>query len=137
MRAMSALAKKLVPVLMVLFAVHPAWAFDLNGAWATNVSDCDKIFGKTGQGGLYITKDADNYGSGFIVQQNLIIGKIAKCTIKTRKTDGPVTHLIGTCSTDVALQTVQFSFRVSDDNNIIRIYPGVEELNTKYGRCPF
>jgi hypothetical protein len=135
MKTMSALAK-LVMILAVLFAVHSAWAFELDGAWTTNVSDCDKIFGKAGQGGLYIKGDADNYGSGFIVQKNSIVGKIAKCTIKTRKTDGPVTHLIATCSTDVALQTMQFSFKVSDENNIIRIYPGVEELNTKYGRCP-
>jgi len=135
MRAMFKLTG-LATVLVGALVSHAAWAFDLNGAWATNVSVCDKIFGKTAQGGLYIKGDADNYGSGFIVQQNSIVGKIAKCTIKTRKTEGQVTHLIGTCSTDVALQTVQFSFRVSDDNHIIRIYPGVEELNTKYGRCP-
>jgi hypothetical protein len=124
-------------VVMGAFAGHTAWAFDLDGAWATQVSACDKIFGKTAQGELYITKDADNYGSGFIVRKDSIIGKIAKCAIKTRKAEGPLVHVIATCSTDVALQTMQFSFRIRDENNIIRIYPGVEELSTRYGRCPF
>ncbi len=135
MRAMFKLTG-LAIALMGAFAGHPAWAFELDGAWATNVSVCDKIFGKSAQGDLYITKDADSYGSGFIVRKDSIIGKIARCAIKTRKTDGPLTHLIATCSTDVALQTMQLSFKVSDENSIIRIYPGVEELNTKYGRCP-
>ena len=135
MRTAFALAR-LAVVFVVAIAVHPAWAFDLNGAWATQVSACGKIFGRTAQGELYITKDADRYGSGFIVRKDSIVGKIAKCAIKTRKTEGPVTHLIATCSTDVALQTVQFSFKVSDENNIIRIYPGIDELNTRYARCP-
>jgi hypothetical protein len=69
------------------------------------------------------------------VRHNMIVGKIAKCSIKSKKEDGPVTHLIATCSTDVALANVQFNFRIKDDNNIVRIYPGVEELNTAYGRC--
>ena len=135
MRIISALAR-LTIILLVALASRPVWAFDLDGTWATNVSVCDKIFGKDDKGAFYIKPDADSYGSGFIVRQNSIVGKIAKCTIKTRKTVGSVTHVIANCSTDVALQTVQFSFRVKDDNHIIRIYPGVEELDIAYGRCP-
>ena len=123
-------------VLVFAFGCNQAWAFDLDGAWATNVSVCDKIFGKDNKGALYIKPDADSYGSGFIVRQNSVVGKIATCKIKTRKTIGSVTHVIASCSTDVALQTVQFSFRVKDDNHIIRIYPGLEELDIAYGRCP-
>jgi hypothetical protein len=127
---------RLATFLAVAMAIHPAVAFDLNGAWATDVGACDKIFGKNAQGALYIKPDADNYGSGLIVRQDSVVGKIAKCTIKTRKTAGPVTHIIAACSTDVALETVQFSFEVKADDQIVRIYPGVEELNTTYGRCP-
>jgi hypothetical protein len=123
-------------VLALALVCRQALAFDLDGAWATNVSVCDKIFGKTAQGSLFIKKDADTYGSGFIVRQSSIVGKIANCTIKKKKTEGTVTHVIASCSTDVALQTVQFSFEVKDENHIIRIYPGVEELNIAYGRCP-
>ena len=135
MRTGSVLAG-LIIVFVVALASRPVWAFDLDGAWATNVSVCDKIFGKNDKGALYIKPDADSYGSGFIVRQNSVVGKIAKCTIKTRKTIGSVTHVIANCSTDVALQTVQFSFRVKDDNHIVRIYPGLEELDIAYGRCP-
>jgi hypothetical protein len=119
----------------VVFGTYPSYAFDLNGAWATDVSACGDIFGRTRDNEIFIKKDSDNYGGGFIVRHNMIVGKIAKCSIKSKKEDGPVTHLIATCSTDVALANVQFNFRIKDDNNIVRIYPGVEELNTAYGRC--
>jgi len=135
MKMNSTLLAGLAIAVVVACPSHPARAFDLNGAWATNASVCDKIFGKTAQGGLYIKKDADLHGSGFIVKQNSIVGKIAKCTIKTTRTKGPVTHLIAACSTDVALETVQFSFEVKDENHIVRFYPGVEELNISYWRC--
>ena len=91
-----------------------AHSSDLNGAWANDPSVCDKIFVKQ-NAKLAMTKDADNYGSGFIVDGNQLRGKIATCNIKSRKEDAGVVNLITSCSTDVALQTVQMSFKIDSE----------------------
>jgi hypothetical protein len=100
-----------------------AHSIELNGAWASDPSICSKIFVKR-NAKLVMTSDADNYGSGFVVDGNQVRGKIATCNIKSRKEEAGLVHLITSCSTDVALQTVQFSFKVDDDNRITRIFPG-------------
>ena len=107
-----------------------AHSSDLNGAWANDPSVCDKIFVKQ-NAKLAMTKDADNYGSG-----NQLRGKIATCNIKSRKEDAGVVNLITSCSTDVALQTVQMSFKIDSENQITRMFPGVPEMATSYTRCP-
>jgi hypothetical protein len=111
-----------------------AEARDLTGAWASDAAACRKVFTGTGKN-ISFTKDADVYGSGFIYQENRLKGKIATCAIKTVKEDGDVVNLITTCSTDVALETVQFSLKVENDNQITRFFPGVPELKTEYHRC--
>ena len=118
-----------------LFFGAPAHSFELNGAWANDPSICDKIFVKQ-NAKLAMTKDADNYGSGFIVEGNQVRGKIASCNIKSRKEDAGLVHLITSCSTDVALQAVQMSFKIDSENQITRIFPGVPEMSTSYTRCP-
>jgi hypothetical protein len=100
-----------------------AYSFELNGAWASDPSICSKIFVKQNTK-LVMTSDADNYGSGFVVDGNQVRGKIATCNIKSRKEEAGLVHLITSCSTDVALQTVQLSFKVDDDNRVTRIFPG-------------
>jgi hypothetical protein len=118
----------------LLFGVS-AHSFELNGAWANDPSICSKIFVKQ-NAKLAMTKDADNYGSGFIVDGNQVRGKLASCNIKSRKEDAGLVHLITSCSTDVALQTVQMSFKIDSENQITRIFPGVPEMSTSYTRCP-
>jgi hypothetical protein len=116
---------------------HNAQAFDFNGAWATNGSACGKIFdNKNGQ--VSLAKDADMYGAGFIARSDAIVGNNATCKIVSRKVDGPISHIVAQCAAEnVAFSTFQFSYRIKDDNNIVRIYPGVEELNQNYSRCTF
>lgn len=117
---------------------HASYAFDLDGVWATNVSACAKIFQKDEGNEISIAKGADMYGSGFIVRNNSIVGNNATCMIKSRKEAGPVTHLVAECAAEnIAFSTFQFSYRVNDDNNIVRVFPGIEELNVAYGRCKF
>ena len=111
-----------------------AEAMDLTGAWATDATACKKIFSGSA-GNLSFTQDADVYGSGFIYEKNRIRGKIATCAIVAQKEDGDVLHLITNCSTDVALETVQFSLRIDNANQITRFFPGVPELKTEYYRC--
>jgi hypothetical protein len=110
-------------------------AIDINGVWANDLSVCNKVFEKKNNA-ISMTRDSDNYGSGFIISGNQIKGKIVTCTIKSRKEDGALVHLIASCSTDVALSTVQFSLRSDDENRLTRVYPGVPEMAVPYVRCP-
>ncbi|MBR1157229.1 hypothetical protein [Bradyrhizobium sp. JYMT SZCCT0428] len=118
-----------------LIVASAAQSRDLTGAWVTDAGACKKIF--TGSGAkLAFAKDADVYGSGFVYEKNRLRGKIATCLIKTPKEDGDVLHLIASCSTDVALATVQFSLKIDNENKITRLFPGMQELKTEYFRCP-
>lgn len=120
----------------VIVLSQTSYAFDLNGAWTDNVSACGKIFAKNKQRALSIRPGSGIYGDAFIVRGNSIIGNAATCKIKTRKVDGPITHLVATCAAgNVALSTFQFSYRVKDENTIVRIFPGIKELDVTYGRC--
>ena len=114
-----------------------AYAFDLNGEWATDASACKHVFGMSAEHHPFIKGDLDSFGGGFIVRGNSIIGKIATCTIIKKKETNDVLHLIAKCSTDVALANVQFSFKINDKSNITRLFPGMEDLNVTYARCHF
>jgi hypothetical protein len=115
---------------------HPSYAFDLHGAWTTDVSACAKIFAKNKENELSITAGSGIYGDAFIVRKSSIFSAAGTCTIKTRKDVGRVHHLVATCAPgNVALSTFQFSYRVKNNDNIVRIFPGLEELNVNYGRC--
>ena len=115
-----------------------AYAFDLDGAWATDAGACGKIFQKNKDGGLSIAAGSDMFGSGFIARKDAIVGNNASCKIISRKVAGPITHLVAQCAAEnVAFSTFQFSYRADGDNKIVRIFPGVEELNVDYSRCKF
>jgi hypothetical protein len=60
---------------------------------------------------------------------------MAKCDIKTSKQDGATTHLILGCATDVMLSNVQASFRMINNDRILRIFPGVSDMEIPYERC--
>jgi hypothetical protein len=128
--------KRGVALLIAAFLVSPAVkAADLNGAWANDVSICNKIFEKK-DGTISMTRDSDMHGSGFIIDGNQIRGKVATCTIKSRKEDGSLLQLVATCSTDVALSTVQFSLKIDSENQMTRVFPGIPEMQMPYVRCP-
>jgi hypothetical protein len=118
----------------LLFHAGDAQAIELNGAWASNEAACSKVFTKRGDR-IVVAKDADLYGSGFVIDQNQIRGKILTCAIKTRKEDGAFIHLLALCSNDVVLQNYQFSVKPDGENKITRIFPGLPELDTPYHRC--
>lgn len=120
---------------LYLVCVSPiAWAADLNGAWANDAAACPNIFVKKGSA-ISIANKADLYGSGFIIEGNRIRGKMATCNIKARKDEETTVHLVATCSTDIALETVQFTLKIIDQNKIARVFPGMPELETSYVRC--
>ena len=111
-----------------------AAAADIEGVWASDARLCSKMFVKRGKS-IVLAKDADQYGSGFVIDGSKIRGKLASCSIKTTKEDGALVHLLAACATDVMLSNVQLSLRVVDRNKLIRIFPGVSDMEMGYERC--
>jgi hypothetical protein len=114
--------------------VVPARAIDLTGAWSTEAALCAKIFEKQGNR-LVFTELADLYGSGFIIENTQIRGKVAQCTIKARKEDGPTLSLTAACATSIMASDVEFSLKAIDDNSMSRRFPGVPGMEIIYHRC--
>jgi hypothetical protein len=112
-----------------------AEALDLNGAWAGDASQCAKVFVRQG-GRLGFTEMSEVYGGGFIIEGDQIIGKFGRCRIKARKDDGKNVNLIAACATDIMLSSVQFSVRELDANSIARLFPGMDDMEISYHRCP-
>jgi hypothetical protein len=112
-----------------------AIALDLNGAWAGDADNCTKIFERKGSQ-ITITEMSDVYGGGFIVEGDQITGKFARCRIKAKKDDGKTINLVAACASDIMLQSVQFSLKESDANNVIRMFPGMEGMEIRYACCP-
>jgi hypothetical protein len=133
------LRKMLVSAVLSLGSISAtsgsAGALDLNGAWATTVDQCDKVFTRQGSK-VGFTEMSDVYGGGFIIDGDQIIGKFARCKIKTRKDNGPKVNLIAACATDIMLSSVQFSVKELDANSIARLFPEMEDMEIRYQRCP-
>jgi hypothetical protein len=79
---------------------------------------------------------SDVYGGGFIVDGNQLIGKFARCKVKARKDSGPNVNLVASCATDIMLSSVQFSLKELDADSIARLFPGMEDMEIRYHRCP-
>ena len=117
-------------------ATRSAHAFDLVGAWAFDTNVCPKLFTKTAKA-ISFKRDSADYGTGFIVAGNVIRGPKTKCTIKSKKESGLETTLMASCASDIMIDQIQISFKVVDDNTIIRRFPGMETFETSFTRCPF
>jgi hypothetical protein len=115
--------------------VFEARALDLNGMWSSDPALCDKIFIKKGKQAA-LSPMSDLYGSGFIIDGNRIRGKIARCTIKSRKQEEDTLLLSATCSTIIAAQDLEFSLKTVDDNTVARLFPGSSAMRVNYHRCP-
>lgn len=136
---MKRLFVRTAPVTLLLAAFvamsGSALAFELNGAWASDVHNCAKVFVRKGTQFTF-TDMSDVYGGGFIVEDDQITGKYARCQIKARKDDGETINLVAACATDIMLQNVQFYLRKVDANNVIRMFPGIDRMQNNYARCP-
>jgi hypothetical protein len=122
---------------IVLISAKDASAFELTGAWAASADQCGKIFIRKGRAKeIAFTARSDRHGGGFIVEANRVRGKYTTCAIKAKKDDGQALNLIAVCAADIMLSNVQFNLKFLDDNTIARQFPGMEELEVKYYRCP-
>jgi hypothetical protein len=127
-----AVATLLMGSALTPFAAH---AVDLNGMWASDPALCDKIFAKKGKQ-IAFSPLSDFYGSGFIIDGNRIRGKVARCAIKSRKEEGATILISAQCSTTIAVEQMEFSLNVVDDNTLSRLYPGVSAMRVNFHRCP-
>jgi hypothetical protein len=108
---------------------------DFNGAWATDASVCGKVFTKAG-GAISFSPYSDEFGGGFVIEGNRVRGQQQNCTIKSRKDDGNIVHMIAACSSDIMTSNVQFSAKIIDADTISRFFPGMpDELAISYSRC--
>jgi hypothetical protein len=114
---------------------YAAGAADIAGAWSTDLSACKSLFVKSASS-VEFAKGAGISGTGFVIAGDKITGQLNSCSIKRRKESGAVLHLVAVCSDDVVLSTVQFSLRRVGANQLVRIFPGMKDLNTTYYRCP-
>ncbi len=114
----GALASIFAPVLSFIKIARVEKTFDV---WARHLS------------GLTETGETICY---FIMEGNKVRGQMQTCTIKTRKEDGNVIHMLAACASYIMASNIQFSAKIVDDNTIARIFPGMpDELSIKYSRC--
>lgn len=106
-----------------------------SGAWTTEASSCNKIFVKSG-GRISFAKDSELIGGGLIIQGGEVQGTGATCRIKTMKEEGELTHMLLGCSTTIMHFNEQFSIRRVNADEIFRLFPNMEGMETKYFRCP-
>ena len=123
----------LMPACLGAFTVD-VLATDVTGAWTSDTSNCSKIFVKTPKG-VFLSEDSDLYGSGFVIEGRKIKGRMANCDIKTIKDEGSMLHLIAACATDVMLSNVQVTFKVVNQDRVVRLFPGMPEIEIPYDRC--
>jgi hypothetical protein len=131
--------RRLLAMAVVLFGLGillpvRAHAIELTGAWASQADLCKLVFTKKGNG-IVFAELSDLYGSGFIIEGNRIRGKAARCTITSRKQDGDALELAASCATSIMNQSVRFSLKIIDDNNLSRLFPEIPGMTLKYTRC--
>ena len=114
-----------------------AIAVDLNGAWATAAEECGNVFTRRGKAKqIVFARDSEVRGGGFIVEQDRLRGRTATCRVKSRKDDGETVNIVASCATDIMLSRVQFELKLLEPNKIRRLFPGMDEMQIDYYRCP-
>jgi hypothetical protein len=125
-----------VAVIMSLVLPECAGAVELTGAWAPYADKCDKVFVRRGRARqIDFAEFSGVHGGGFIIEADQLRGKFVRCKIKTRKEEGGSLNLIAACATDIMLSNVQFVLKVVDDDDVTRVFPGIEGMEVKYHRC--
>ena len=120
----------------ILAPFEQARATDLTGAWATSADECKNVFARKGKANqITFTPMSEVHGGGFIAEPNRLVGRTAKCRIKAKKDDGQTVNIVASCATDIMLSNVQFVLKIVDDDNITRVFPGIEGMEVKYHRC--
>jgi hypothetical protein len=123
-------------MLLGLCAFQPveAKSFELAGAWASQADLCKLVFTKKGRQVVF-AEMSDIFGSGFIDDGSRMRGKSAQCSIMSKKQEGDGLELDAACATSIMNQSVHFSLKIIDDNNVSRTFPEIPGMSLKYSRC--
>jgi hypothetical protein len=114
----------------------PAEGADFTGAWTTDKTVCNRVFVKSGAR-ISFTDDSELLGGGLIFQgKDIQVTGATTCRIKTTKEDGEVTHMILACATTLMRSDEKFSIRSVTADEILRMFPNMPGMETKYYRCP-
>ncbi len=119
----------------------PTWSIascagELDGAWANERAMCDKMFANE-NGRARLVKNADFYGSGFVIERETIYGKGATCKIRSITKNRNNIHILATCATDVMVSNTQFDAALGTDGRLTRSFAGMPEMTLDYYRCEF
>jgi hypothetical protein len=134
---MDWIRKFILAVAMSVGFVRSAHAVDLSGAWATHLDECSKVFIRKGRANqIGFATNSDRHGGGFIVEADRLRGKFATCRIKSKKEDGQTVNIIAGCATDIMLSNVQFSLKLIEPGKLLRTFPGLQDIEMNYYRCP-
>lgn len=132
----SAAFRIALAVSAALVISQAAHAAELDGAWTNDKEACQKVFTQSG-GKIVFSRDADFYGSGFVIDGRIIRGKAATCKIKSMAKRGNRIHIAATCATDIMLSDTQFDLEFEQDGRLRRSFPGMPEITMDYQRCTF
>lgn len=132
--AMLATILAIIPIGSVSLPSTAIAADDLTGVWATDGTACDKLFVRNAKGIAFRDK-SEIHGGGFIIEGSRIRGKAVTCTIKSRRVDGEVVHMLASCASDIMLSSVQFSVRLPSPDTLVRVFPGMSGMEMSYHRC--
>jgi hypothetical protein len=120
----------------IIVLSRQAAAVELTGAWAATADQCKKVFVRKGRGNqVGFTEFSGTYGGGFIVEANRLRGKFVSCTIKAKQEEGDTINLLAGCTKDIILSNIQFVLKRVDDDNLTRLFPGIERMEVHYHRC--
>jgi hypothetical protein len=113
-----------------------AHAFDLNGAWATGVEQCSKIFVKKDDK-ISFAQFSEEYGHGFVADGNEVRSKNERCTITSRKETGDTIDLQAACASEIMATSTNLRLKILDANSVSRIFtdPAFAGMELTFYRC--
>jgi hypothetical protein len=114
-----------------------AYAFDLNGAWATGKDQCNQVFVKKGDK-ISFAQFSEEFGRGFVVDGNDVRSKTEQCTITSRKETGDTIDFQAACASEIMATSTKFRLKILDANSITRIFsdPAMAGMELIFYRCP-
>ena len=119
-----------------LLLTSQAYAFDLNGAWATGVDQCKQVFVKKGDK-ISFAQFSEEFGGGFVADGNDVRSKTARCTIMSRKETGDTIDFHAACASEIMATSVNLRLKILDANSVSRIFtdPAFAGMELTFYRC--
>ena len=119
-----------------LLLTSQAYAFDLNGAWATGTDQCKQVFVKKGDK-ISFAQFSEEFGGGFIADGNDVRSKTARCTITSRKETGDIIDFQAACASEIMATSTNLRLKILDANSVSRIFadPALAGMEITFYRC--